>query len=892
MAWTWTTRMVDPIAYRAEEQGNISPNTDLKADWSYDPAKLKNPNDSLNMYWDDSSEENYKNPATIWGKADKYTWEWVRTSDVAYNPDITTKDLNPDYLYGREAQMYGSENNWYISERNDNIASALYNEGRVSKEDVANFLNQQKWFQNSTEEERINTIESVWKRLWKVAWNGNENENKTQWDNQMEDNSAQQNIEQDLLKDTSGKLYWKVSADENDIIRTLQDENSIDRAMKEQRVAKFKELQAVSSEAIAAGIVSWAMATDTQTMTDLMQYDPNKYQEVQRQVKALRGQMNINSITSWSWEWTTSATNWQSWLSNEKADFISNNASGSKASDLLKNVNDSLSSNVAANTASEQMANIESDMASLQSRMKNLKKEASQIFKWDVPQYIVNAYVANRTAEIQDQLSQLENRYNMAYSRYQQEWEQTKRNAEFWLKQEELNMKRQSFELDNYVKRQWVEMDWLKTMAAVSWTSQTITWWEVQTTTLSREEIWYTIDDLVQQCADGTLGKAQCAAWIQKYYLPYLWVDLGSLSAWSAKQWICNEKAWEYTPQKWDLVVMQGSKPEYWHIWIVIGVDEQTWTMKYLDWNWSVVNWEWTETAAIRNVPLSNSKVYGYYNPTKDNTSMNTGWVWTRNDGTQFDTSTSPIFSQLSPKWQEAVYQLLNNNLAKSSVTTRAWYEDPEWIFAAVWQINPLWSESDYNNRKAAEAAWAKLEQWWATSRNATAVSTAKRVYDLVDSLTDEDLKKTNIKTINALINTAAENLGNTKVVELRTLLNWLQSETAGALKWWNAAISDQDKKDMEAILNVNLSKDQLKTAMEAMVRLLYDKNETEAKAISNYGFYKKKPIWTDETAERMNNDLWLDLSVYYDYNPKGKWWDLDFLNKSQTQWVNYISQL
>jgi hypothetical protein len=39
----------------------------------------------------------------------------------------------------------------------------------------------------------------------------------------------------------------------------------------------------------------------------------------------------------------------------------------------------------------------------------------------------------------------------------------------------------------------------------------------------------------------------------------------------------------------------------------------------------------------------------------------------------------------------------------------------------------------------------------------------------------------------------------------------------------------------MEAILNVALSKNQLKTAMESMVKLLYDKNETEAKAIYNY---------------------------------------------------------
>jgi hypothetical protein len=64
---------------------------------------------------------------------------------------------------------------------------------------------------------------------------------------------------------------------------------------------------------------------------------------------------------------------------------------------------------------------------------------------------------------------------------------------------------------------------------------------------------------------------------------------------------------------------------------------------------------------------------------------------------------------------------------------------------------------------------------------------------------------------------------------------------------------------------------------MKAMVKLLYDKNETEAKAIYNYWFYKKKPIWTDESMDWMYNDLWIDLSVYYNYKPKTwrrfAWW-------------------
>ena len=47
----------------------------------------------------------------------------------------------------------------------DEIASALYNAGKTSIQDVADFLNKQTGFQNSTENERKNTIASVWKRL-------------------------------------------------------------------------------------------------------------------------------------------------------------------------------------------------------------------------------------------------------------------------------------------------------------------------------------------------------------------------------------------------------------------------------------------------------------------------------------------------------------------------------------------------------------------------------------------------------------------------------------------------------------------------------------------------------------------------------------------------------
>lgn len=893
MAWTWASKMVDPIAYRAEEQGNITPNTDLKADWTYDPAKLKNPDDSLNMYWDDSSEANYKNPATVWGRAEKYTWEWVKTSDVAYNPDITTKDLNPDYLYGREAQMYGSENNWYISERNDNIASALYNEWRVSKQEVADFLNKQKWFQNSTEEERLNTIESVWKRLWKVAWDGNENENKTDWNTEW-DNSALKNMEEDLLKDTTGKLYGKNTADDNDIIKTLQDSNSVERRMAESRIKNFKQLQATSSDALAAAIVSWTMATDTQAMTDLMQYDPAKYQEVQEQIKVIRWQMNINVISTWEWDFITSATNWESSLNNEKADFVSDNASWTKASELLQSVNSSLSSNVAASTASEQMANLEADMAALQNRMKGLKWEARKLFKWDVPQYIVNAYVANRTQEIQDQLSQLESRYNMAYSRYQQEWEQTKWNAEYSLKQEELNIKKQSIWLDDYVKRNTIAQWWYE-LEKKYWTAATTTAnWGLPTTQLTRADIEMWVDELIKWCTDWTLGKAQCAAGIQKYYLPYLWVNLWTLSKWSEKQGICNEfyADW-YVPSKWDLIVMQGSKPEYWHIGIVTWVDTEKWVINYLDWNGSLKDWKWTETAALRSIPMNNNKVYGYYNPTKTNNQMSSSntynpdvleWHWNT-----YDLAWYYWWKDLSEAAKETVRWLLTYQIAPDDLpkTWENWVYKTQVLNAASaigreqwWTSNRAKQANDYIKQ------WNKaLNQWWVGSANSTAASL---LWELSSQF--KEFNSTDIQLANSIINRMTNELWWTGKLATYADLRVAAAEVAKALKG-NASATEKEVEDMKNLLSWKMSNAQAQEVFKHFAKDLLDKNASEAEHYRKVVWYKPDSIYLEEVTDWMNDELWIDMWRYYNY--QSKWWELSFLDTTPWVWsINYISQL
>jgi hypothetical protein len=63
-------------------------------------------------------------------------------------------------------------------------------------------------------------------------------------------------MEEDLGKSTAGEIYGKVTADQDTYIKTLEDENSVYRARNESRIQAFKDMQAMSSQSIAAAVVS------------------------------------------------------------------------------------------------------------------------------------------------------------------------------------------------------------------------------------------------------------------------------------------------------------------------------------------------------------------------------------------------------------------------------------------------------------------------------------------------------------------------------------------------------------------------------------------------------------------------------------------------------------
>lgn len=427
--------VLDPIAYREDYPKSAIIGYDPMADLT--PEYLENmdygkeisgANQSFSQYWDDSSPE-YQNKSKWWLN-DKYTWEWVKNDQVNYDANLMLKDLNPNFVYWLASKVYWTDHPWYITQRNDQIASALYNEWKTSKDDVAYFLWQQKWWMNSSEADRANTIEAVYKRLWAIAEQ-----------NPREEEQPDLSKADDIVKDTSGKIYWKTTADEwepREWINTLADANSVFRAMEMKRVDIVKEMVNMGIDNLAAMQYSWTNPYSETNWRDFRQYYPEMAALVDAKVKEMNVQDAVNAIAKWSSDYATSVAD-RTDVNSQATSYAVNNASGSTtATQLLKWIDAILESNDTAKSAQDLMGSIENDMAKLKNRLKNLREEVKADFKWDVADYIVNAAMNNRSQEIQNQLSILEDRYNAAYNRYKTELSHAEWQAEYDLKKDSL----------------------------------------------------------------------------------------------------------------------------------------------------------------------------------------------------------------------------------------------------------------------------------------------------------------------------------------------------------------------------------------------------------------------------------------------------------------------
>ena len=869
MAETKSTKkeqpMLDPIAYRSN--------------YSED-----------NIIWND------KATTEVTGK---YEGEGADNVYNPYNKDIKIADLDPNYQYWQPAKEINAVDDKYITTRNDNIASALYNEWKVNYNDVVSFLQwQQNWF-NSTEEERNNTTSNVWNRLGQISA---ENQKTEKTDNQKWADTSK--MESDLNKSTSATIYWKDTAQEWDPtkgIKTNEDVNSPFKIMEEARIAKVESLAGMDSIAIAATMFTWEVPYGEQAMSDLQKWMPEKYAEIQNYYKKLVGQANVDAITS-GWEMTTTADRTDT--TTQTTSYAVNNATLSvSATQLLKSIDTILDSSDTAKSANDLMWSIENDMAKLKNRLMNLKKEANTVFKWDAPDYLVKAYINNRTQEIQNQLSILEDRYNAAYDRYKTELSHAE-----W--QSELDLKRESLALENYLDNYgWTS--WTnKSNYTVAERNNNPTNMTVDFMKIVWAELWVDYEVWTDSFINSN--------WKRQYYAKLIWdpvettirvldkalanwVNPFTTTSWSYiwKLWLTKEKWQNMTKDEKVEMIKKWLPYEGWSMenmayyvsqWGNTSYDDTYASTyeKYLSWDYSK---SWLETQAkamwksLKQIDAEAKAWKADEDKKIEESLINKPSVFVRKDWEEFDMSDTPTYDSLTYDQKNIVQQLINLNKNPSTVTKRQYWDDFERILSAVKEINPYWSDADFWQADKVKKEWNTSSKNGSNSRNGTAIATAKDIYDIAD-----EFGNVKWKDWNGMLNKLKDKLSDEKYTELLINLEVLASEYAWALKGNNAAPTEQEIADKKEILAANLWAWAMKEAAIQVARTLYNKNANEADNYYKATLVRPPLIVTKDVADWMYSTAWITwLAELYQYVPpkwsSNKWPNAPEIDTSKYKW-------
>ena len=551
---------------------------------------IANANQSFSQYGDDSSPE-YQQKAK-WGLNEKYTGEWVKNSEVNYNPDLLLSWLNPNFVYWQTSKVYGTDHPWYIATRNDDIASALYNEWLTSREDIANFLNKQKGFFDSSEADRANTIEAIWKRLWAI---------------QAMQEQPKEPIDQNaLMEDTAWKLYWKTTAEwwnPTQWIDLIADANSIYTQMNQARVANVNALRSMQPVNAATSTYYWTTPYWDQALRDVQNLDPEWYAQYQQELKKLYTQDKADTISHWSAndEKPTIVDSIEETIVNDSKNWTDKNSDERTYDQVAWELEKKLQSNQTASSAKQEMINIKKDIADLQSELDDLPNKAKKAFKGDVPDYIYQAYISNNRQELQKKIQNLENRYASLADIYKTEVSQTQREMEYKLKQDQMEMDRTKMNFDMAYKQAQLEQDsihWsdgkaykvvdgqiiqLDDWTAYAWYQNKVNAWLGSMEEMARNNAKY------WQCEQFTDDAAEATAWVRME-----WADWRSYTTSDEKNWYATQFGLfsDYIPEVWDVAVfdyrnaknVSDASRKYWHTMYVAWYDEATW-MIHLIWS-------------------------------------------------------------------------------------------------------------------------------------------------------------------------------------------------------------------------------------------------------------------------------------------------------------------
>lgn len=516
-------------------------------------------------YRSDYSENNIVGwPAATTEATSKYQWEGTNNVYNPYNKNIKIAWLDPNYQYGQPAKDVNAIDDKYITTRNDNIASALYNEWKITKDDVVGFLQTQNNWYNSTEAERANTIDNVWNRLWQfVAENWDQTQTEEKEPIQIGDKEKKQ---PDLIYGKTTPEEWNIW---NGVVAN-EDAMSIYRQMDQARAANLNALRNMTPNTAAVSTYFGTIPYGDQAMRDMQQFDHEWYQQYQEELNKLYIQDQVNTLTHGAAdeESRTIIDSIDDWMNNDIKTWQDKNINDDNNESYGWLLNEKLRSNKTASSAKEQMINIKMDIEDLNTELENLPKKAEQAFQGDVPDYIYQAFIANNSQEIQKKIKNLESKYTALSDIYKTEVWNTQWEMEYLLKKDQYNRDLTNDMFDRYYKEAQLELDKIQWSKDAKWNLVGYKY-DPATNTMrpvTDGEAFDSYNNAVSKVSSKAKSLVwqstglQCTGFTNKLTQETAWVTMKNANGWTATaadkiQYATNPNVSDYIPVVWDVAV-------------------------------------------------------------------------------------------------------------------------------------------------------------------------------------------------------------------------------------------------------------------------------------------------------------------------------------------------
>lgn len=683
-------------------------------------------------------EKLWQNDATQWATQWTSQWnaQWTKSAWWTW----TTQNVNPY----------------------DKMASDLLNQWLTSTEDVVYYLAANvPWWNNLNEMDRVNMVNDILGRMSNQT-NGEQAQPETPSNALPSDysNSVVQGMQNDFQASENDKIYGKVWAWQSEWIVANVDANSIYASAEQSRIAKVQSVLTMDPSDFAYSLGWWDNAVSEQTIADLKRYAPEYWSQVQAQLNSMRVEDTVNAIASWDSmpdTWKASIDSVNSWVNSWA---MSNSETPQQTQYTIQNISNAMSNNQIATNATQLIANIDAEIEEYNSKLNNLRKEANNAFKWDVPDYIVNAYINNRSQKYQAEIEKLEWRRQSALDMYKIELWHYEWGQEMWLKYQQFQRDLNNDTWDRWYKEQqlnkanihwenWkayqVNSDWTITQLSdatalysyqadvqdtINWYKSLYTsWWGTKTATGYKYGVcgleceWFT-----DNFTEATTG------------LRMTWEGGRTWTTAQEKMDYCNT----WTPVVWSIAVWVWwvYDSTYWHTMIVTWWDPNTQMVELL---WSNKDWDktvYTTTDTLSN--LYNKGLYGFWDPYKDMVAQNAGYSVGYDANWNYITPMTATFDDLisnattawqmedigrAEQWYDFLYEITHDNGLYNS------WESSLDVFVDSWDLAKVLNYlSKENFEKSSSDEWntfmstlndyknrymAKEFAWWVQSEKA-----------------------------------------------------------------------------------------------------------------------------------------------------------------------------